>query len=168
MTRYVRVRPHDERAGALRRRVGADEHDLADVARLGHEAERGGGLGQCEGLRGERPSSPGVHGCRQIGGDGRPTVGRTCSRIVLGEGHRVVADVGPQRCDLVGAPDVALAELDEAAAGRERRRRLRGMASPASELSTTSTPRPPVAAQTSVGERARARVHDVLDAERRR
>ena len=41
-----------------------------------------------------------------------------------------------------------------------------GMASPTSELSTTSTPRPPVTARTSSAKPMRAGVEDVLDAER--
>ena len=48
-----------------------------------------------------------------------------------------------------------------------RTRRLAGMKSPVREFSTTSTPRPPVRAVDLVGEVERARVHDVLDAERR-
>ena len=41
------------------------------------------------------------------------------------------------------------------------------MKSPASELSTASTPRPPVASHDLVGELERARAHDVMDAHRR-
>ncbi len=69
--------------------------------------------------------------------------------------------VAPQRGDPFRRLDVALADLEEAPAARAARQGS-PRNSPASELSTTSTPRPPVAAQDLVGEVERARVEHVL------
>ena len=93
----------------------------------------------------------------------RAVSGRCASKLIRVDAE--VADVIAQRpqSNVRVLVKVALAELEHAAEGAQQRR-LREIASPASEFKTTSTPAPPVACITSSANDERARIEDMIGA----
>ncbi len=118
------------------------EDDLAVVLGLRHVAEGLAGVAHVPGDGGQRAQGTGGEQAGEVAEHLPDAVlARLAQFVRLVEGDvRVVAD------DLLGVADVGLAHLDQAPAGA-RSRSEASTKSPARELRTTSTPRPPPAAR---------------------